>query len=278
MLIFKTALITILTVLIATPAWAASAQPAFDRVMETKTIKCVYAVWEPDLIVDPISGKIHGISVDIIEAVAKKLGLELIWEEQAGYDTFTQNLQNGRQDMMCAGVWPSAIRAPYLEFTQTPYFSPIYAYVRAGDTRFDTNAQLLNQKDIKIAVVDGDTTQSIAQTDFPNAQQISLPQQSEGSLLLMEVITGKADVTFLDPILAQGFEEANPGTIRRIPFSDPLRVFGEPFAVNKGETKLRDMMNIAIHEALQDGTIDRILASHEKAKHYMPVAKPYALK
>ncbi|MDX2028330.1 MAG: transporter substrate-binding domain-containing protein [Alphaproteobacteria bacterium] len=254
-----------------------SDQPAFDRVTKTRTIRCAYATWAPYITVDPNTKKLSGFAYDIFEQVGKILNMKVEWTEEIPWSQVADNLKTGRNDVMCNTVWPSGNRALPLDFTMAIDYIPAYAFVRADDTRFDGNLTAINDPGVTVAVIDGDFSQAIPSEDYPSAKQLSLSMDSDGAQLLLAVTTKKADVTFVDPFMAFEFAKHNPGTIKQVANAQAVRVFGDSYAVDKGETKLRDTINLALEQLNQSGfirqTLDKYLGEH-KGMYFYP-AQPY---
>ncbi len=123
--------------------------------------------------------------------------------------------------------------------------------------------------------MDGDVSTDLAVRRFPEAEVRAMPSTADSAQLLMEVATGKADAVILDPQSAARFMENNPGKIRRLS-DEPLAVQGGGFSVKKGEQELLNMLNEAVHYALNTGLLDDVLAKYDpEGELYLPVDTPY---
>lgn len=250
-------------------------ETAFDRVMRTGVIRCGYASAPPLLMKDPNTGVISGIGYESMEVVGKALSLKIDWAEEIGWATFPAALNSGRIDAFCVGAWPSAARAREVDQTEALSYQPYYAYVRIDDTRFDNNLEAINDPAVRVSVMDGDTSQIISRSDFPKATMVSLVETSNPDEMLINAITNKADVAFIEPTFATRFDANNSGKIRRV-VSAPLRVFGNVYFIAQGEDKLRQMLNTALAEQHASGAIEKIIRKYEKVEgSILRVAPPY---
>lgn len=264
--------------LFSLPAFAAdkAKESAYDRVMRTGVLRCGYIIYPLSTMKDENTGKTSGISVDIVEYIAAELSLKVDWAEEVGTGTMIEGLNTGRYDMVCTNVWANTPRARAAAFLSPLYYTAVAAYVRADDTRFDGYLERLNAPDMKIASIDGGTPEVIAKTDFPLAAVFSMPDMTDFSQNLMNVVTGKADATFSELAVAGQFLEKNPGTLKDPQPGKPVRVFSNSFAIGKGESELKDMLNIALANAHNNGVIDRIISHYETPPgSFYRVAKPY---
>lgn len=244
---------------------ARSLQPAFDRVIGSKSITIGYISYPPSLVKDPNTGSISGIFHDVLEEIGRRADLTLKFSEEVTWGTMIEAVNSQRVDLICTGLWPNSTRAKLADFSEPIYFSPIKAYVKSGNTSFDSDLSKADAQAISIATIDGEMTSIIAKTDFPHATAHSLPQSTDVSQVLLEVAGGKASLTFVEPAIARDFLEKNPGSVREVTGVQAVRVFPNVLMVAKGETKLVSFLNTAIEELMSTGFVDRVVSSYEKS-------------
>ena len=75
-----------------TYAQSAAPETAFDRITKTNTLRCGYAIATPWLMMDMSTNKLTGVDVDVIDLIAKKIGLKIDWVEETGWGTAEQGL------------------------------------------------------------------------------------------------------------------------------------------------------------------------------------------
>ena len=239
-------------------------ESAYDRVMRTQTIRCGYAVWPPSIIKDPNTGSLSGIEYEYVEALGAALKLKIDWAEEIGWGDFPAALEAGRIDAFCVGPWPNSARARQVDFVQPIFYQPLYAYARADDLRFDNNLDAINNPNITVATIDGEMSSMIAVKDFPQAKTMQLPQLSTASEPMLNIVDKKADVAFTDPVSFAEYDTKNPGKLRRIPSKMPIRVFGVPLAIARGQDELRRMLDTSTIELLSSGQIEKIIVKYEQ--------------
>ncbi|MEK7504803.1 MAG: transporter substrate-binding domain-containing protein, partial [Patescibacteria group bacterium] len=204
-------------------------------VLNRKEIRVGYVIYPPGMIKDANTGELSGIFHDALEEAGKNLGLKINWVEEVGWGTMIEGLKAGRYDMIGSPVWPSAPRATQADFTRPLTYSVISVYSRANDNRFNNSWDAINSPDVRISVVDGELAQTIAQSQFPTAKVVSLPQLSDISQSLLNVSSGKADVAFVEPYIADAFLKNNPGSIKNVQPNNPLRVNGNSIVIGQGK-------------------------------------------
>jgi ABC-type amino acid transport substrate-binding protein len=229
---------------------------------DSHVLKAAFINYPPSMTVDPNTKAKTGIMPDIITEISKAMGLQVSYVEETTFASMVDTLDSGRVDIVVSGIWPSSARALRADFSRVVYYSPIYAYVRQSDARFDNKLSILNDKQYRIATIDGELSSIVAHGDYPAATAISLPQQADVTQLLLQVTSGKADASFVEPAIADQFLAKNPGSIKRVAGVEPVRLFPNCFLFRKGDTALRDAINVAIVELTN-------------ARRLSPVIKPY---
>ena len=157
------------------------------------------------------------------------------------------------------------------------FYNPIQAWGRADENRY-TQVADMNAPGVRVSTQDGAMEDLIARSDFGKAKLVSIPQLSPWTDVLMNIITSKADVTFAAPDAVNAFMVNNQGKRKELFPDEPLRVFPTCFAFGSEAFGLRDMVDSALVEMQNDGTVDRILKKYEKFRgSFYRVARPYEL-
>jgi polar amino acid transport system substrate-binding protein len=254
----------------------AQVESVYQRVMRTGVIRAAYANYPPYCIKDPKTGQLSGLMVDALNEVGARLQLKVEWTEEVGWGTIFEGLKSGRYDLFGAGVWRNASRGKAGDFSRPLFYNVIKLYGRASETRFSNRLDDLNSPKVRVSTLDGAIEDLIAKTDFPEATRVSLPQLNPWSDVLLNITTNKADVTFAEPSAVNLFLAKNPGTIKELMPDRPLRTFGTCYALKLGELEFRAMIESALEEIVNDGTVDRIIKKYEKQPgEIYRVAKPY---
>ncbi len=244
-----------------------SSQSVADKVINMGEIRIGYIVYPPLLFKDQATSQLSGISYDLVEAAAKKLNLKTNWVEEVGWGSAIEGLKTKRYDILGTQMWPNSARAREAVFTIAPMDSVVYPYVKTGDNRFFGNLQSLNSDQYSISALDGEMAQFIASEDYPLAKINSLPQTSSYAEIFLNIINGKADITFVEPSGANDFLKTNPGKIVRVG-DTPIRKFGNSFAFARGQESMVSMWNVAIRELINEGVTAKVLEKYNVSGDY----------
>lgn len=197
-------------------------------------------------------GKVVGFDVDMIDLVAKKLGVT-----QKIVDTSFETIKGGaalnagKCDVAAAGMTIKPERAKFLDFS-VPYFNATQALMAKKDSGITSLADVTGKK-LKIGS-QGSTTGE----DYVRGKGLD-PQSFDNSAAELDGLrTGQVDVIVQDYPVVQGWlkDPANAkfGVVANLNTGEQ---YG--FAVKKGgNAKLLQMINQAIGQAEQDGTYKAI--------------------
>jgi len=264
-------LVAILSAIIAfaTASYVASHQKdtaahetVFDRVMRTKTLRCGYVIYPPQLIKDGSTGQMSGIMYDLTELLGQKLGLKIEWPQETSWGTAAQDLNSNRFDMICSGFWVNSMQASAYGYTEPLFYQVMWPIVRVNDTRFDQDLNAMNNAAIRITSMDGDIPIQIHDEQFPKAQINTMQNFTDFNQLLLEIEANKADVTFLDGDFAKRYMQANHGKLKLLTNHGPVRVYANPWAIKRGEHDFADYLNAAIEEIVYSDEVERILKKY----------------
>jgi ABC-type amino acid transport substrate-binding protein len=251
-----------------------TAKDAAARLLDTRKIKCGYIVYEPYVIKDPNTGKLSGIFYDLTQKIAELADLEMNWTTETTYATLAEDLKMQKYDVFSGALWPEAKQAKVLDYSLPAYYSGLGVYVRGDDRRFDGNVAKLNDPRFRMATIDGEMSQIVQQSDFPNVSVLGLPDTSDISLLAENVATRKADATIIEKVVANLYLLKNPGALRNLCDTKPIRIFENTWAFAHEVPRLKTVIDTAVKEMLYSGYVDKVLAKYEEVPGSFYRARP----
>lgn len=192
----------------------AQAESVYERVMRTRTIECGYFVEPPFTVRNEATGEFSGLSVDLINLIAKDLNLKVKWKEKISFATFPEDLNNNKYDMVCGSIFVLP-RAGRMDYTNAYSYVSMLGYVRPDNNNFDKPFKDIDWSKVSISGLDGEGATTAAQKLLPEAKMQVLPQLSNISEMLLVVATGKADIGFVLPSVFEDFNKANPKKLRK---------------------------------------------------------------
>ncbi|OQX18215.1 MAG: hypothetical protein BWK76_08185 [Desulfobulbaceae bacterium A2] len=249
-----------------------------DQITQSGKIRVGYVNVSVGFNVDPKTQEKTGIFVDVLEEMAKNMGLKVEYVEEVGWGTMIAGLQTKRYDMIASPVWPNSNRAKQATFSTPVYYSAIGIWVRQNEDRFSPEGSWanINQPEIKIGVFDGSTGEKIAQTQFPHAKVVSYPESAGEGQIFLDVASSKVDIFFEEPAKGLRYVKNNPGQVKNIATEHPVKVFSNVFLLPAGDFRLKEMIDTALAEVENSGFVERAIRKHEPAPNaYYRVAPPY---
>lgn len=198
--------------------------------------------------------KIVGIDAEIAQAIADKLGMELIIEDMA-FDAIIASVTSGKVDFGAAGMTVTEDRLMSVDFTDTYASSTQVTIVKEGSEI--TSAEGLKNKIIGVQL---GTTGDVLAGDIEGA---TVERYNKGLEAVQSVVQGKIDAVVIDEATAKAFA-ANTEGIKIL--DEKMSDEEYAIAVKKGNTELVTKMNAAIKELKAEGKLDEIVAKYVKAE------------
>lgn len=244
-----------------------AAEPAaFTTIEDGKLLMVTNAAFPPYEMTDD-AGNIIGIDPEIAQAIADKLGLELVIDD-IDFDAALISVQEGRHDVMLAGLTYREDRDLVMDFTDSYATGYQVIIVNEGDDRIagtNDDLQLVDKdgnvlEDIQIGVQRGTTGESFCQGAHGVEHVTSL---DNGSVAVQALINGQVDCVVIDKGPAEEYVKANPGlTILEAEYV----IEDYCAAVDEGNTELLNAINTALNELIADGTVQRIMDKYISAE------------
>ena len=196
-------------------------------------------------------GKIVGIDVDLMKAVAKKTGRELVVEDMS-FDSVIAAVQAGKADVAASGITVTDERKRQVGFSH-PYVTAQQVVIVPKDSEIRGSADL---KGKRIGVQHGTTgdlyvTKNIREPErFPN-----------GSLAVAALDAGKLDAVVLDGEPSKVHVALHENLVI---LDEPLTTEEYAIAVNRKNTALLEEINAVIDELRENGGLEKIQAKYVK--------------
>ena len=230
----------------------APAGDTLNTVKPGKLIMATNAEFKPYEYVE--GDKIVGIDVEIAEAIAEKLGLELeILNIE--FDSIITSVATGSADFGLAGMTVTEKRLQEVDFSTT-YANGVQAIiVKEGSAITVCDDLYAEDATYKVGVQLGTTGDIYASGDFGADRVIQYKSGNEAVLALQ---SGDVDCVIIDNEPAKSLVAANAG----LQILETEYANEDYAACFKKNNPLRDDVNAAIEELIADGTIDAIIAKY----------------
>ena len=191
-----------------------------------------------------------GIDVDIMKAVAEKLGKELEVADME-FGSIITAVATGKADVGAAAITKTEDRLKSVNFTST-YATGIQSVI-VKDGGKVASLEDLKADGIKIGVQQDTTGDIYATGEFGDDHMI---RYNKGADAVQALSTGKCDAVIIDNGPAKIFVETNEG----------LKLLDTPYAeeeysfeISYDNQELYDQVNKALEELIADGTVQAIV-------------------
>ena len=206
-----------------------------------------YEYYEGDTVV--------GIDAEIAQAIAEKLGLSLEIVDM-DFNSIITAVQSGKVDVGIAGMTVEPDRLENVDFTDS-YATGVQVVIVTEDSDIASVDDLEGKL---IGTQEGTTGWSYCSEDYGDDMVIPY---TNGATAVQALLDGKVDCVVIDQQPALSFVEANEGL--KI-LETEYTVEDYAIAVSKDNTALRDAINTALNELIEDGTVQGILDKYITAE------------
>lgn len=223
-------------------------EPAFTTVEEGKLHMSTEATFPPyEMVKD--DGTFEGIDVEVAQAIAEKLGLELVVDDM-DFDGALLAAQNGQSDIAMAGITVNEERLAVMDFSDT-YAKGVQVIIVKEGSPIATVADLANAE--LIGTQRGTTGFIYCSGDYGDDHVVAY---DNGATAVQALVNGQVDAVVIDNEPAKAFVAANEGLVIL-----DTEYANEDYAIGfaKGNTALLDAVNAALAELKADGTFQEIV-------------------
>lgn len=233
---------------------AETAAADFTTVEDGKLHMATNATFPPyESIAD--DGTFEGIDVDIAGKIAEKLGLELVVDDME-FGSIITSVQTGKEDIAMAGLTVTDERKQNVDFSDS-YATGVQVVIVPEDSDIKSIDDLQGKL---IGCQESTTGYAYCSDDYGEDMVTAFPS---GTNAVQALLTGKIDAVVIDKQPAEAYVAQNEG----LKILDTEYVT-ENYAigVSKDNTALRDAVNNALKELIDDGTVQAILDQYIKAE------------
>ena len=223
-----------------------------------KLIMSTNAAFPPYEMTDD-AGNFIGIDVEIAQAIADKLDLELVIDNME-FTAALKAAQQGKSDMVMAGVTVNEDRLAVMDFSDSYATGIQVVIVKEGS---DVTMDNLGEKMIGTQM--GTTGYIYASDSVENGGygEDHVIAYDNGITAVQALMNDQVDAVIIDNAPAQAFVEANPG-LTLLDGEWALENYAIGFA--KGNTELVEAVNGALAELIADGTVQAIVDKYISAE------------
>lgn len=246
------ALLLALTLALALCACAGNNETSGVKTVEAgKLHMATNAAFPPyEMVTD--DGGFEGIDVEIATEIAKKLGLELVVDDQDFTAAITA-AGNGQSDIVMAGLTVNEERKETLDFTDSYATGVQVVIVKEGS---DVTMDNLGEK--MIGTQKGTTGYFYASDTPENGGygEDHVIGYDNGAMAVEALKGGQIDCVIIDNEPAKAYVAANEG----LSLLEGTWVTEDyAIGIKKGNTELMDAVNGALKELIADGTVQKIV-------------------
>ncbi len=201
------------------------------------------------------NGELIGIDVEIAQAIAAKLGMELEIEVM-DFGAIISAVSTGKSDFGMAGMTVTEERLQMINFTNTYAQGIQSVIVLEGSPITSVDDLFVDGATYKVATQEATTGYIYASDDLGEDRVLAFKAATE---TINALLTGKVDCVIIDDQVARAFVEANEGLVI---LDTSYAVEDYAICVALENVDLLNKINAALQELIDDGTVAEIIDAY----------------
>lgn len=197
------------------------------------------------------NGEIVGADIEIAQAIAGKLGMELEIIN-TDFDGALMGASTGKYDMAVAGITANEDRKKNMNFSDS-YYKASQAIIVMADSDIATAADL---KGKKVSCQEGTTGET-----FLIDEKYEIQSYKTGAEAVAALTAGKVDAVVIDNQVAIALSEKQDGATKVL--DEALTQEEYAIAFEKGDDELTEKVNKALKELKEEGKLAEIFEKYD---------------
>ena len=206
---------------------------------------------EPATFIDPKTREIIGYEVDLVNAIAKKIGVKPVLKQIAVAARIPE-LQQGHVDLVAAGLTHNKEREPQIDFSLTTFVTGQKAIVKK-DSGITDVPQLAGKK---VLTIRGGTQEPNIKKAVPGAEVVTFDTSQQAFQALQQ---GKG-VGYVDDeaALLNSYAKLGPQKAQYVVLKQNLSTEALAIGIKKGESGLKKVVDDTLRELEKSGEAEKI--------------------
>ncbi len=195
--------------------------------------------------------KIVGADIDMIDAIAEKMGVE-VEITHIDFDAALTGAATGKYDIALSGITANDERRKNMDFTDD-YYVASQAVIVMADSEFKVVADLEGKT---VSCQEGTTGEQYLLDNNYEVQSYKT-----GAEAISALVAGKVQAVVIDDAVAKALSAKQEG--KTVVLDEPMTKENYAIATKLGNTELVEKINAALAELKADGTLANIFAKYD---------------
>lgn len=242
------------------PTPVAAESPVLSRILESGKLRVGMSGIQPPLNFRSAAGELKGLEVDLAEALAGLMGLELAIVQKP-FAELLPTLAAGEIDLVLSGMTITPERNMRAAFVGPYFLSGKSILTRSATLAQAQGAADLDQESLKFAALEGSTSQVFVERMLPKASLVTTPDYDAAVKLLLadEVAAVVAD---REIVTLTAFRHPKEGlaTLRELLTIEPIGIAvppGDPLLLNYLENALGALETSGVLSVIRTRWLER---------------------
>jgi ABC-type amino acid transport substrate-binding protein len=225
--------------------------PRLQQIKDSGQLVVGTALTAPFEYRDPQSGELMGMDVEIVKAIAKQIGVPVVWKEMA-FGDLIPTLEEGKLDMVIAGMYITDARKELVDMSVGYADTGLVIVTQAANNSITTTDDLSGKI---VCVKTGSTGAKLVQNLSDGGAQIKVQEYADTVVSLEDLSNGFCDAVFNDKINSLEYIKTHPDLKVASEVLAPAQV---GISTKKGDAELMTLINNTLATMQTNGELDAL--------------------
>jgi len=203
------------------------------------------------------SGKLTGFDIELMEAIAEEMGLEIVWKD-VDFDGIVASLQSGKAEIAIAGLTPTDERRELVDFSD--YYYQLTSEVSNVFLFAGGNEDILHLEDFAGLVIGAQigTVQATYLESIKEEYGFTVDLRATNTMIVEEIKAGRIDALMVEEDIANSIIKMSTALHKVVIESNFDMDNGNAIAFAKGSNYVKEV-NAALLVLKENGELDRLI-------------------
>ena len=251
----------------------------FSKIVEKNEINVGYFIFEPTIMVNPDSGKLEGVFIDMFEEIVQSINPTIkINYLPTTLATFHTELNSNKFDICIGATFATPKRSAVVAFSHPLFYCGYTGITKKENAKYYDTWGKVDNPNVKVAVLQGSAISDLVRVEFENQKNIVSYSGSDLTIPLAAVGSNQADIGLMNQITVFTYLREHPELVEVLG-TDPLATTYFSWSVRQNDLVWLNFINTSIDYMINSGKMYRfekkygVPLMHDKKEYFFPLTE-----
>ncbi|WP_435623164.1 substrate-binding periplasmic protein [Flagellimonas sp.] len=249
----------------------------FSKIIEKNEINVGYFIFEPTIMMNPDTGKLEGVFIDMFEEITKSINPTIrINYMPTTLATFHTELNSNKFDICIGATFATPKRSAVVAFSHPLFYCGYTGIAKKENAEYYDSWKKVDNPNVKVAVLQGSAISDLVRVEFENQKNIVSYSGSDLTIPLAAVGSDQADIGLMNQITVFTYLREHP-ELEEVLGNDPLATTYFSWSVRQDDLIWLNFIDTSIDYMINSGKMYRfekeygVPLMHDKKEYFFPL-------